>query len=206
MTAATTSIPRSIVDSISGAVTDGDALLERENRNWHDYLKTYRIFCVSEDRDNLLMWAHYADNHAGVVLEFRCVPEVDSPFCVAIPVTYQHEKPTLGSFDEVFRDLVGFEDVDFVRKNEDMIYVKSDHWAYEKEWRYPLPTHNPSELFDLRAFHPLELSSVVLGCRMTEENKAKVVRIVNDRYPHCGVYQAETNDRKYTLDINPSVS
>src|SRR5581483_818234 len=34
---------------------------------WQDFLPRARVFSVSEESDNLLMWSHYADYHRGVV-------------------------------------------------------------------------------------------------------------------------------------------
>ncbi len=51
------------------------ALLETIHKTRNDYerhwqevqLPQMRVFCVSEDKDNLLMWAHYAQDHKGAV-------------------------------------------------------------------------------------------------------------------------------------------
>jgi hypothetical protein len=32
--------------------------------------QSYRVYCLSEVCDSSLMWAHYADSHQGVCLEF----------------------------------------------------------------------------------------------------------------------------------------
>jgi len=42
-----------------------------------------KIFCVSENNDNLLMWAHYADEHKGAVIKLKCLPEKDNLLCAA---------------------------------------------------------------------------------------------------------------------------
>ena len=50
---------------------------ERFEREWHDKVPRMRMLCITEEHDNLLMWAHYAQNHTGAVLEFRVMPEED---------------------------------------------------------------------------------------------------------------------------------
>ena len=48
--------------------------------NWRDVLLPgIRLFCVSEEKDNLLMWAHYASHHTGCVFEFWSLPDEDNP-------------------------------------------------------------------------------------------------------------------------------
>ncbi len=50
-------------------------------------LSTARVFCLTTEFDNDVMWAHYAENHKGLVLAFRHLPHLDTPFIVAQPVT-----------------------------------------------------------------------------------------------------------------------
>ena len=45
---------------------------------WLEKVPRMRMLCVTEEHDNLLMWAHYANNHTGAVLELRVMPEEDN--------------------------------------------------------------------------------------------------------------------------------
>jgi hypothetical protein len=45
--------------------------LELERQQVIAQFESTAIFCITRDRDNLLMWAHYAQQHRGVVLGFR---------------------------------------------------------------------------------------------------------------------------------------
>jgi hypothetical protein len=38
-----------------------------QNNIWKNSLRRTHVFCITEDNDNLLMWAHYAKEHTGVV-------------------------------------------------------------------------------------------------------------------------------------------
>ena len=187
---------------LMSVMKQGETVLKEEERKWHSYLKDYRIFCVSEEYDNLLMWAHYADNHKGAVLRFKCVPELDSAFCAAIKVKYQKDKPTLGTFDQVFNNHMGLDDIDFVKKNEDMIYIKNDHWQYEKEWRYPLKKIGLDDpYFDLRSFSEEELDGVFIGCRMDEAYKKKIFQAIKQNFSFMGIYLAKPSRNEYKLNF-----
>jgi hypothetical protein len=39
---------------------------------------TYKVLCLSERNDSLLMWSHYADQHRGIVCRLACLEETDS--------------------------------------------------------------------------------------------------------------------------------
>ncbi|PRE60240.1 hypothetical protein C6P96_16330 [Burkholderia multivorans] len=99
-----------------------DALLEY--RRWRNNVG---ILSLTEDPLQLLMWAHYAQDHAGVCVELDVsllMPKtgaVQPGQCSILrPVRYQQEK------------IAG------LPRHETMIEVlttKSEHWSYEREWR-----------------------------------------------------------------------
>jgi hypothetical protein len=73
---------------------------------WQHFLPRARVFSVSEEGDNLLMWSHYADYHRGVVFKFRVMPERDNPLCVASPVQYRSSPPALLTWKEYFEHAI----------------------------------------------------------------------------------------------------
>ena len=131
-------------------------------------MRESRVFCVTEDNDNLLMWAHYANNHEGFVVEFDC----DNSFfqqglgedimCASLSkVVYSQNVPTTSLLD---------------MKNFDFILTKSDDWSYEQEWRMLLQQKDcvkniPAEPHDTCLFEiPVEsIKRVILGCRADSE-------------------------------------
>jgi hypothetical protein len=80
----------------------------------------YRVYCLGPDSGNLLMWAHYADNHRGVCLEFDTRDEV---MCFPLRVEYSAQFPVMRAYTT---DLVD---------NLVPLLSKSDVWAYEREYR-----------------------------------------------------------------------
>ena len=62
---------------------------------WRTWLPDHRILCLTEGPAHAAMWYHYADKYRGVVLEFRCVDEIDSAWLAARPVTYSESKPAI---------------------------------------------------------------------------------------------------------------
>jgi Protein of unknown function (DUF2971) len=106
-----------------------------QNKWWDDFLPRLRIFSVSEDKDNLLMWAHYAKDHTGVVFEFRVLAEQDNPLCVAQPVQYRRIPPPLFTEEQLIDGIVNASPIEPDAALLQYAYIKSDVWAYEKEWR-----------------------------------------------------------------------
>ena len=76
------------------------------------------VFCVTPNRTNELMWAHYADSNRGICVGFHATR---GPLAVASPVEYSDVAPMYDRYVvEGFRNI-------FVTKRE--------RWRYEEEYR-----------------------------------------------------------------------
>jgi prenyltransferase beta subunit len=98
---------------------------------------TIGILCLTEKKDNLLMWSHYANSHKGFVLEFNtehCYFDQRKKNLQLAEhlkkVRYTFNRPEFVLFDTA---LLTKENMDNWINN--FIWVKSDHWSYEEEWR-----------------------------------------------------------------------
>ena len=83
-----------------------------------DMAKRYGVLCFSEDKTDLLQWAHYADRHKGVCLGF----DVSGSEAKFGRVQYVAQRfPFPEPLDEAFM--------------WKLLSTKSEAWKYEKEWR-----------------------------------------------------------------------
>jgi hypothetical protein len=151
------------------------------------------IFCVSERNDSILMWSHYAANHAGIVVKFLALAEVDSPLLVAEPVRYSKEMPCLRydimlDFHQGKREIV-----------QTLILSKSVDWIYEKEWRVWDTLRDRTATHEIVPYAPEEIAEIYLGCKMADSKKAEIIEITRRKYPKAIVFQAEKHKRKYEL-------
>lgn len=122
------------------------------------------VLCLAEKPDSLLMWAHYANNHEGFVVEFDCDHSFfqqglgeDVIRTSLSKVVYSQNVPTTSLLD---------------MKNFDFVLTKSYDWSYEQEWRMLLQNKDckktiPAEPHDICLFEiPAEsMKRVILGCR-----------------------------------------
>lgn len=118
-----------------------------------DYKNKLSIACFSESNDNILMWAHYANNHKGYCIEYSMRDILEKCQCYVLPVLYQKTKPlieealassSLSSYLLVFK----------------IITTKSLCWEYEREWRFikNIGVHGGKDLFP-------GPTAVYLGCK-----------------------------------------
>lgn len=120
---------RSIVDSLNSAIG---------------------ILCLSRNPDSLLMWAHYADEYRGAVIEFD---ESHDFFHGSIPIAYRKQRPIYSITD--------FYGVDFSIAD---LCVKPNVWAYEKEVRVVRPLDRCDSSDTSFNGHPLMTMSIPMDC------------------------------------------
>ena len=127
----------------------------------------YRVYCLCPDALNLLMWAHYADSHKGICLEFATRNEVISK---AIAVTYHSKFPTVRLYASTLRESLG------------PLLYKAAVWEYEQEYRLIAQERaaatDHETLITENNFLKLPKSaliSVIAGCRANFENVRAVV-------------------------------
>ena len=148
---------------------DQTALFQSEfqEHTWKNFLQRLRVFSLSEDRSNLLMWAHYAKDHKGAVFEFLVLPEDDNALCAAQPVIYSKKPPYLITEEQLLESIFEGKLLDTNIFYSQYARVKSDIWEYEKEWRvwYPLPEATEA-LYEYVPLRQKEIGAIYLGCRM----------------------------------------
>jgi len=175
---------------------------ERQQRFREEEMPKWGIYCLSEIRDNILMWAHYANGHRGFCLKFLndtndrfCAkrrpddPDPDAkshPNIFPLPVDYCSEYPVIN------------QDSDLETWVQKGLLTKAAQWQYEKEWR----------LFDLngrgvRKFPSQFLTGVIFGCEMSKDHKGMIHEWCKDRQTPIKYYEAQRAANAYALNIVP---
>lgn len=98
---------------------------------------------LTEDKDNLLMWAHYASQHSGFILEFDTENEFfQNKGRFLFKVGYDINRPDVDTlkFAESIINIIKLlkqkqNPTDDKDSRFSPIFRKSEEWKYEKEWR-----------------------------------------------------------------------
>lgn len=193
---------KSMTPSVKITAARFESHLSQLRNIWESFRLNLRVFCVSEVNDDILMWAHYSENHEGCVIKFKCMPELDRPLCAAVPVKYQDEYPLRASLDTYIKHVTGQEtlidDGLFIR----FISTKSNHWAYEKEWRLVGSRNKETELYKYENILSDEVEAIYLGCRMKPENEKEIISLVKKDYSHTQIFKAKIGDQRYSIEFN----
>lgn len=146
--------------------------------------QTFGILCLAEDEKNILMWSHYAENHTGFCVRFDTT--VDSKFFRnAKQVSYHTKYPVLNWWK-----------ADLGEITNSMAYNKSHHWSYEKEWRILETSAGIKCKFRAKA-----IDSIILGCRISDENQKEIMDIVKKFPFKIKVLKATLEDIRYEIRL-----
>jgi hypothetical protein len=173
--------------------------LGRQLMEWLDL--RIGVLSLSRTNDNLLMWAHYADSHRGLVLGL----DDEHPF---FHVKDQLNNPTK-PYNVVYTSRRRAVDPDARDYYEQLLCQKSIDWAYEEEVRIfrtfdgsiKIPGKTGRE--DVHLFEmPVEcIKEVYIGANASESLRAKMLRLVHRRKLPIAVFDARISDERYEMEF-----
>lgn len=149
-----------------------------------------------------LMWSHYADGLRGfcIVLDRQILMDylLHQELSIRpIPVKYQDSPMTLSLNDYVrSRHVLHGSDSDLIEAVTATIGCKSKAWTYENEFRFlSLESEN------LQSYSPDALCQVVIGEKMEEQDRQKVIDAASTANPNVVFKLARLKKDTYQLEV-----
>ncbi|MCE1238630.1 MAG: DUF2971 domain-containing protein [Azonexaceae bacterium] len=142
-------------------------------------------FCVSTKPDDILMWAHYADSHKGVCLEFDGLSTL---MANAQKVSYAPKRVPINPYVDSKLEMV-----------EKALLTKSLQWSYEDEWRLCRYKDGPG----LVRYPPETLTGVILGALAPHGTEVIVRNWIQERATPVALYRAQISSTDYDVLIGP---
>jgi hypothetical protein len=164
-----------------------DASIRGRQKGFRKIRDRMGVLCLTEKKDNILMWSHYAWYHTGFCIEFK----TDDPFFSQVhPVKYTDTLPCMNlllNWDES------------VVSHAEALLTKAVQWEYEHEWR--IIDINRENGVGVHQFPATALHGVILGCRIKPENRSRIVEWCRARQPQPVLYQAKQKEAEFGLDF-----
>ena len=166
----------------------------------------WRIGCLTEHNDSLLMWAHYGASYRGVCIEYDfsnfSAPEND---CIFAPVMYRESRPEVpGSVitNMSTHRAVSAEDKKQLSKG---LFTKNLAWKYEYEWRIvkgcPKDKRNSLYLpFDIPPIRKIYLGAEWRTNYSDSDGFYHNLREICEQ-KKIDIIETHLNDKSYTVDI-----
>ncbi|MFH1007646.1 MAG: DUF2971 domain-containing protein [Candidatus Latescibacterota bacterium] len=144
------------------------------------------VLCLSQVRDDIVMWSHYADHHRGVCFGFST--EHSDLLQSAEKVQYSMSFPVLNALRTNEKDIHrGFFGTKFIT------------WKYEKEWRVVRAATEAQRY----AFPPGTIKEVTFGSRISNDDQRRLILMLHFRGTQLQYFRAVEHPEEYKLQIIP---
>ena len=153
------------------------------------------VSCLSESDDSLLMWAHYANNHRGMCVEYDLLEISSQLKFTPVPVVYTEERVCFNSLNTTTVER------DTTKMFLESLTTKSPEWSYEKEWRIIREDSACGELWDANKqgalLSMIRPSSITLGCMAKPEFEKEIFTFCNEN--KINLFKMQKDTQKYKL-------
>jgi hypothetical protein len=179
-----------------------------ELSRFQNIIKATGICCFSSEKNDILMWSHYALDHSGLCIGFHSNRHF---FRTAWEVEYSDHIPIITRPHDDAHTML-----------EKALLTKSKHWSYEKEWRIIRRTMTDQEVVqfnnqhreysreDLETFtnqrgpgfykFPKEaIAEVTVGIKATTETVTRIKLWIADANLEIPLYQAKRHPSEFTI-------
>jgi hypothetical protein len=163
------------------------------------------VLSLTEKPTNLLMWAHYAAEHAGYVIGF----DTDHDYWRYGPVKEALSRDNLRKVD--YSEQRPKAEHAGAISLEEVYYRKSLEWEYEQEWRTNLPLHFADHVIEVENGFPIclfnfpreSVCQVLIGCRASEQTEKQITEIVRGtkEYSNVELARASIDPQEFKLNF-----
>ena len=148
------------------------------------------VCSFTENKDNLVMWSHYANNHSGFCIEYDLskIERENKLIEYLLPVIYTEN--IFEMTENLSRQLKGKSVGNIMLLSP--LYKYKD-WSYEKEWRLVLTDLKKT----IDEFNMPKPKAIYLGTKISEDNKKNIIQIVKSK--SINVYQMKMSSSEFKL-------
>ena len=162
--------------------------------------RTTGVSCFSESDGSLLMWAHYANCHRGICVEYNLFKINQQLNFTAVPVIYSEQRTCFNLLDPQQQHIKN----DAWKLLLQSLTSKSPEWSYEKEWRIIRDNGACGASWDMdkkgALLDMIQPSSIILGCAAQPEFEREVTDYCSAN--RIDLYKMEKDPIQYRLNKN----
>ncbi|MBI9065031.1 MAG: DUF2971 domain-containing protein [Marinilabiliaceae bacterium] len=209
---------------------DGTLISNEYMRN--HFLNSQKVFCLSQENDNLLLWAHYANSHYGYCIEYtdytneeietlkaKDIFPKDSPneklaiIRNAVDVEYMNNQQIdnyISSLPKDNKELIQQwrESKENGKEDEYLTYMRKSNWIKHELWGYENEKRIIAEEKNMN-FPPGKITGIYFGMLMSAIDKRTIAKIIDQQFGReCPMYIAYRNGSSYELkfrNLEPKV-
>lgn len=141
------------------------------------------VCCFSKNKDNILMWSHYASCHSGLCLKFDLLKD-EKFFIFPLVVSYKENYPIYNHIKDKDRLI------------EVIVNTKAKNWEYEDEVR--IMKFN----YGKYAFNSESLVGITFGAKCPETEVERVIKLTEENNFNNVIFdRARLKEKSYGLEF-----
>ena len=176
--------------------------LEKEINKIFDYRQSNNAvtcFSIEENLTDILMWAHYSNNHAGVCLIFEEKSLHFKPGQLLFEAgTLERtiiSAPTGPHQVNYQNEYINTDPITGMLNQKNFLTTKFKVWSYEHEFRFIAPR------LGLYHFNPDALRQIVFGLRTPPKYKVQIKNIASSKYPDVLFKRIKLTENDFAFEL-----
>lgn len=191
-------IDKEMTVEISKLKKELGVISEELREEWSKIISQFRILSLTTKGNNLLMWSHYADEHRGVVIQFKKDLSLGSPekvdyfkghqrlnnfFNAAFALIVKKEAST-GFSDENTNDISNIT----LKVMFKYFFMKMSEWEYENEYRIVYEKNHPkikniNNDLDVINIEEDDIECITIGSSVSPLRARRLKFLIKSRFP-----------------------
>ena len=171
-----------------GRFSDHNWLKWADNDFIEDLNNRFGIVSLTPIKNNILMWAHYANCQKGYCIGFRSTILFNNPdhFGSGGKVQYPEVYPLIDPEEEHLQQMIK------------QVYLKSKVWEYEQEYR--LSKFDAADR--IIKFDKDCVAEILIGCNASQETIDEIRDIASSNFPKVPIFKAYPERYNYQINFD----
>jgi hypothetical protein len=187
-----------VVDMVSSYFNDSNQAHEVHYAYINPILNNTGILSLSGNKEHLAMWAHYANNHKGIVVEFAKNHSFFSSLQLPNYAVILHYLEKVVYIPKNNRKSINSNEY----FTKDTFLIKSQDWEYEDEYRMSVYIETNDEYIDgINIIFPSDLiNCIYIGNKAEKETITYIMSLQKtEQWKHLKIYQMQLDTVSYKL-------
>lgn len=156
------------------------------NKKWIENIQnTLGVFSVTAVNNNVLMWAHYSNNHQGFCVGFDSAKLFRYIGRSAGEIKYEEEYPIILPTE------------DFTTQKIKQTYIKASYWDYEIEYRLT-KLNCVNKIVTI----PKEIiTEIILGYKIPVSDERDILKLISLELPHVKKFKTKPKELSFEFEL-----
>lgn len=166
-------------------------------------VKRMRVLCLSQTHESVLMWSHYAEDHAGVVIKLKVAETEaeDDPLWLAEKVIYTPKAIPLMTEDEALEEVFGIKKYNVEKLSSQLACTKFNVWKDEQEWRFYDVVQEGNDANYTIGINLKRFVAIYFGIRTSDKDVAEIRELALQKNSNIEFYRARKHSSEYKLEF-----